>query len=93
MSSGEAPRPTGEEDPLRPGDRRILEQYLGHLRIERGLSENTLAAYRRDLRRYLVDLARREVDPAAVDPEQLGEWLQSLRTGAEIGRASCRERV
>ncbi|MCT1438853.1 site-specific integrase, partial [Brachybacterium paraconglomeratum] len=58
MSSGEAPRPTGEEDPLRPGDRRILEQYLGHLRIERGLSENTLAAYRRDLRRYLVDLAR-----------------------------------
>ena len=85
MSSGEAPRPTGEEDPLRPGDRRILEQYLGHLRIERGLSENTLAAYRRDLRRYLVDLARREVDPAAVDPEQLGEWLQSLRTGADGG--------
>lgn len=85
MSSGEAPRPTGEVDPLRPGDRRILEQYLGHLRIERGLSENTLAAYRRDLRRYLVDLARREVDPAAVDPEQLGEWLQSLRTGADGG--------
>lgn len=85
MSSGEAPRPTGEEDPLRPGDRRILEQYLGHLRIERGLSENTMAAYRRDLRRYLADLARREVDPAAVDPAQLGEWLQSLRTGADGG--------
>jgi integrase/recombinase XerD len=94
MSEGEAPRPaadapsrrsTADESSLRPGDRRILEQYLGHLRVERGLAENTLAAYRRDLRRYLADLARRDADPAAVDPQQLGEWLQSLRTGADGG--------
>ena len=29
------------------------ERYLGHLAVERGLSENTLDAYRRDLRRYV----------------------------------------
>jgi integrase/recombinase XerD len=82
MSAGEAPR---DEDPLRPGDRRILEQYLSHLRVERGLAENTLAAYRRDLRRYLASLARRDADPAAVEPDELGEWLQALRTGADGG--------
>src|SRR5699024_5931039 len=56
-----------------------------HLRIERGLSANTLAAYRRDLRRYLAELARRDIDATAVDPQQLGRWLQSLRTGADGG--------
>jgi integrase/recombinase XerD len=84
VTPGGAEIPVGERA-LRPGDHRILEQYLGHLRIERGLSANTLAAYRRDLRRYLADLARRDIDPAAVDPQQLGVWLQALRTGADGG--------
>ncbi|MBB5831508.1 tyrosine recombinase [Brachybacterium aquaticum] len=72
---------------LRPGDRRLLEQYLGHLRVERGLSDNTLAAYSRDLRRYLRDLAQRDLEATAVDPSDLGEWLQALRTGADGGSA------
>ena len=75
------------EQNLRPADRRTLEQYLSHLRIERGLSANTLAAYRRDLTRYLADLARRGVDPMAADPQQLGAWLQAVRTGADGGNA------
>ncbi|MFC7374411.1 MULTISPECIES: site-specific tyrosine recombinase XerD [unclassified Brachybacterium] len=79
-------RPTGEPT-LRPGDRRILEQYLSHLRIERGLSANTLAAYRRDLERYLRDLAQDDIDPAAVEPGRLAGWLQTLRTGADGGTA------
>ena len=78
MSAAEAPRPEGDGpssrpgDHLHPGDVRILEQYLGHLRVERGLAENTLAAYRRDLRRYLADLSRRDADPASVDPQEVG---------------------
>ncbi len=84
MTAGGAPPPPGEAM-LRPGDRRVLEEYLSHLRIERGLAANTLAAYRRDLTRYLAALAREDVDPAAVEPRRLGDWLQALRTGADGG--------
>ena len=37
---------------------RQVERYLDHLAVERGLSPNTLAAYRRDLRRYAAFLTR-----------------------------------
>ncbi|GII92404.1 site-specific tyrosine recombinase XerD [Sinosporangium siamense] len=35
----------------------MLSSYLAHLSVERGLSANTLASYRRDLRRYLQHLS------------------------------------
>lgn len=38
-----------------------LERYLRHLRLERGLSENTVVSYRRDLRRYALYLTARGV--------------------------------
>src|SRR5690625_7097762 len=76
VSEGAGPHPTREQT-LRPGDRRVLEQYLNHLRIERGLSANTLSAYRRDLVRYLSHLAAERIDPMQVDPAQV----------TEIGRA------
>lgn len=79
--------PAADEDDLRPGDRRLLEQYLAHLRVERGLSANTLAAYRRDLRRYLADVARTDDDTAAIEPARLTAWVQTLRTGADGGSA------
>lgn len=69
------------------GDDRQLEQYLSHLRIERGLSANTLAAYRRDLSRYLVWLRAEGIDLGAVSPAQLGAWMQAIRTGADGGSA------
>lgn len=40
---------------------RCRDEYLGHLSVERGLSRNTLDAYRRDLGCYLGYLAERGV--------------------------------
>ena len=48
--------------------RLALETYLDHLGVERGLSANTLAAYRRDLTRYLAFLAGRGRGAPAVVP-------------------------
>jgi integrase/recombinase XerD len=41
-----------------------IDRFLDHLTVERGLSTNTVAAYRRDLRRYARFLRRRRIDDA-----------------------------
>jgi integrase/recombinase XerD len=55
------------------------ERYLDHLAVERGLSENTLVAYRRDLRRYVGFLEDRGVERLhAVDEGIIRSFVASL---------------
>jgi len=42
-----------------------IGRFIDHLTVERGLSPNTVGAYRRDLRRYARFLGRRGVEDAA----------------------------
>src|SRR3954465_13700187 len=63
---------------------RALRTYLDHLVVERGLSKNTLASYRRDLRRYLRFLDSRGVaDLGDVGEDQVSAFLVHLRSGDE----------
>jgi integrase/recombinase XerD len=56
-----------------------VERYLDHLTVERGLSEHTVVAYRRDLRRYLDFLATRDVvEPDAVEEATVRSFVASL---------------
>ncbi len=74
--------PTPPTDPLS----RALRTYLAHLRVERGLSPNTLAAYGRDLDRYLTYLRAHGVGrPAEVGEGLVTGFLEVLRTGADGG--------
>jgi integrase/recombinase XerD len=58
---------------------RDAERFLVHLVAERGLSDNTVAAYRRDLRRYLAFLTARDVDrPAEVDAGVVRSFVASV---------------
>jgi integrase/recombinase XerD len=60
----------------------VVRSYLDHLAVERGSSANTLAAYRRDLNRYLDYLAARSVDSVAdVDALTVSGFLAHLREG------------
>ncbi|WP_298874194.1 site-specific tyrosine recombinase XerD [uncultured Microbacterium sp.] len=54
---------------------RAVETYLRHVALERGLSEHTVAAYRRDLDVYVEWLrARGIVDAEAVTPELVADF-------------------
>jgi integrase/recombinase XerD len=51
--------------------------------VERGVADNTLKSYRRDLRRYAAFLAERGVtDPASVDEATVAAFLMALREGS-----------
>lgn len=59
-----------------------MRGYLDHLAVERGLAANTLASYRRDLRRYVAYLrAAGLTEPAGVTEQHVAEFLRSLREG------------
>ena len=64
-----------------------LEGYLAHLAVERGLAAHTLAAYRRDLTRYVEHLrASGRTEPAQVTERDAEDYVLVLRTGSD-GRA------
>ncbi len=63
-----------------------LDTYLAHLTVERGLSRNTLAAYRRDLRRYLQYLGSRgRQRPEEVTERDVEDYVLAARTGGDGG--------
>jgi len=63
---------------------RHLRSYLEHLTVERGLADNTLSAYRRDLDRYLAHLAADGVSaPVDVVPQHVADFLVAVRSGAD----------
>jgi integrase/recombinase XerD len=61
---------------------RTVEAYLDHLTVERGLAPNTLSSYRRDLTRYLHELAGQGVLRLSDATEaHVAEFLAALRRG------------
>lgn len=62
------------------------DAYLAHLSVERGLSDNTLAAYRRDLTRYIGFLeGRGRRTLAEADKVDVSLFGQAIGTGADGG--------
>ncbi len=70
-----------------------LTAFIDYLQIERGLSANTVAAYRADLAHYSAFLATRDLDdPTAVstrDLEAFVAWMRTRRTKHDKPYASA----
>jgi integrase/recombinase XerD len=65
----------------------LVLDFLSFLELERGLSRNTLNAYRTDLLQYGEFLAARSLDALAARPADIGDFLADLATGN--GRPPC----
>jgi integrase/recombinase XerD len=67
----------------------LLAEYETWLRVERGLAVNSLAAYRRDLRRYESYLRRvGELDPTTLNEATVAGYVNELRNARDdVGSA------
>jgi len=65
----------------------LVLDFLAYLELERGLSRNTLGAYRTDLLQYGEFLAERDLDALAARPADISDFLADLATGN--GRPPC----
>ncbi|MEZ5169709.1 MAG: site-specific tyrosine recombinase XerD [Acidimicrobiia bacterium] len=62
----------------------LLREHETWLRVERGLAENSLNAYRRDLRRYARHLRERGVDdPSTIGEELVVAYVERLRNARD----------
>jgi integrase/recombinase XerD len=62
---------------------RAVRGWLNHLDVERGVSANTLASYRRDLARYTAYLEGHGVrEPADATERHVTDFLATLREGS-----------
>ena len=65
----------------------LVLDFLSYLELERGLSRNTLNAYRTDLMQYGEFLSEHEADALTVRPSDVADFLAELATGN--GRPAC----
>jgi integrase/recombinase XerD len=69
---------------------RAVGRFLRHVAVERGLSDNTLAAYRRDLGRYAAHLAEAgRTDIAEVTTADVTGFLARIRGEDEAAASSA----
>ncbi len=89
VGTAEDPSPAGDPSPaedVSPAGplTASVAAYLAHLRVERGLSANTLSAYRRDLERYTAHLHRRGLrSPSEVGEGDVAAFVGVLRAGED----------
>ncbi len=62
-------------NPLPVASQDLLEGYLQHLRVDRGVSPRTVTNYRIDLYRYLQYLSQVSKNPLTIGHEDLTEYL------------------
>jgi integrase/recombinase XerD len=73
-----------------PAWKRVLDRYLESLAIERGLSQNSVDAYRRDLARLGEALAHGGGDLLTAGPQDLSGHMRDLRRQGLSPRSSAR---
>ena len=71
-----------------------VDEYLAHLKVERGLAQHTIEAYARDLRELSATVGERgRVMLGEITGEDLGEHLRALTDRGLVGKSRARALV
>ena len=73
-------------------ERNLIGEYLSYLKVERGLSANSIEAYERDLRRLSAWTSKNGLELISLTRLELREWLIDLSRG-ELSESSKRRLV
>ncbi len=57
----------------------LTDQFINYLRLERGLADNTIQAYSRDLIKFTQFLEKLDLNPLQVSRDQISEYAGVLR--------------
>lgn len=69
----------------------LVENYLIHLKVERGLAQNTLDSYRRDLAKFVAYLRNQGVhNPGDVDRGQIISFMEDLHNNGKAASTVSR---
>ena len=72
----------------------LVDGFISHLAVERGLSRNTLDAYSRDLAKFVGFMEKREIgDMASVSSLDVQQFITELREGGLTARSAARHLV
>lgn len=89
-----ATKPRDGEDPLPPAFAKARDAFVGFLRVEAGLSPNTISSYKRDVEQCFADLAEAGVgDPAKATSRQLADHIQRLKTERKMEATSVARHI
>lgn len=62
----------------------LADQFTNHLRVERGLADNTIEAYSRDLTRFLQFLGKTKLSPFDIAQENITDYIATLQGNLSI---------
>jgi len=72
---------------------RLLDEFLNHLTVEKGLSKNTIEAYSRDIIKYFTFLEKANVQPLKADSNHIVSFLSELKKNGISARSYTRNLV
>ena len=70
----------------------VLKSFLDHLRIEKGLSPNSITAYDRDLRKFALFITSETLDFSSLTEEDISRYEASLK-GLSLSPASINRAI
>jgi integrase/recombinase XerD len=62
----------------------LTDQFINHLRVERGLADNTIQSYSRDLIRFFSFLEQKRLSPLRVTRDDITKYIGSLKGSLSV---------